>query len=117
MVLEEKKQTVRGVVTKIVKYGAFVKLEDGSEGMIHISQISNDYVRSVEDYLRVGDEIEAIPVRKNEKGVLELTLKNENIQPKRPQATSPDFEKMLKEYMRRSEESHGILKRRREGKK
>ncbi|MCX7831515.1 MAG: S1 RNA-binding domain-containing protein [Actinobacteria bacterium] len=113
----EKKQTVKGKVVKVTKFGAFVKLEDGSEGMIHISQISDDYVRSVEDYLRVGDEIEARPLRRNDKGVLELSLKSSNIKPKEKTDFNPEFEKMLKEYMRRSEESHGILKRRREGKK
>lgn len=117
MNLAEKKETLRGVVTKILKYGALVKLEDGSEGMIHISQISDDYVHSVEDYLKVGDEVEARPLRRNERGVLELSLKEEKLKPKSGTKTNPEFEKMLKEYMRRSEESHGILKRRREGKK
>lgn len=116
MVLE-KKQTVKGKVVKITKFGAFVKLEDGQDGMIHISQISGDYVRSVEDYLRVGDEVEARLIRKNEKGILELSLKDFDVKPKEKTSFNPEFEKMLKEYMRRSEESHGILKRRREGKK
>lgn len=113
----EKKQLVRGKVVKITRFGAFVKLEDGTEGMVHISQISDDFVRSVEDYLRVGDEIEARPLRRNDKGMLELSLKEANLKPKEKGKVNPEFEKMLKEYMKRSEESHGILKRRREGKK
>lgn len=115
--LDQKRQTVKGKVVKITRFGAFVKLEDGSEGMIHISQISDDYVRAVEDYLRVGDEIEARPLRRNDKGILELSLKESNPQPREKGSFNPEFEKMLKNYMRRSEESHGILKRRREGKK
>lgn len=112
------KETVKGTVSKIARFGAFVKLEDGREGFIHISQISNDYVRAVEDYLRVGDEIEGEVVRVNEKGVVELSLKGgEEARPKEKKPADPGFEKMLRDYMRRSEESHGILKRRREGKK
>lgn len=113
----EKKHTVKGKVVKVTKFGAFVRLEDGTEGMVHISQISDEYVRSVEDYLRVGDEIEATPIRRNDKGILELSLKEANLKPKERSSYNPEFEKMLKEYMKRSEESHGILKRRREGKK
>lgn len=112
------RETVKGTVSKIARFGAFIKLEDGREGFIHISQISSDYVKAVEDYLRVGDEIEGQVIRVNDKGLVELTLKGgEEVKPKEKKQTDPGFEKMLRDYMRRSEESHGILKRRREGKK
>lgn len=48
---------VEGKVTGITKFGAFVECEDGSKGLVHISQISNDYIEKVEDALKVNDEV------------------------------------------------------------
>lgn len=110
---------VKVKIVKITKFGALAELEDGSEGIIHISQVSHDYVRNVEDYLRVGDEVEAKILNFKENGKLDLSLKaleedaNKRVTIRKGQ--DPTFEKMLKEYLRTSEENHGILKRRREG--
>ncbi|MDR2778999.1 MAG: 30S ribosomal protein S1 [Puniceicoccales bacterium] len=51
--------TVCGTVTRIVPYGAFVKLEDDLEGLVHISQISETHVDKVKSVLAVGQEISA----------------------------------------------------------
>ena len=45
---------VSGAVTRITKFGAFVRLEDGVEGLVHISQLSDKRVKRVEDVLQVG---------------------------------------------------------------
>lgn len=50
---------VCGKVTGIKEYGAFVRLEDGRSGLIHISQISKGRIQSVEDVLHIGDRVEA----------------------------------------------------------
>lgn len=49
-----------GKVTKIVDFGAFVELAPGIEGMIHISELSDENVAKVEDVVKEGDEIEFI---------------------------------------------------------
>ncbi|MEI6809852.1 MAG: 30S ribosomal protein S1 [bacterium] len=54
---------VKGKVTKLTSFGAFVELEEGVEGLIHISQISNDHVAKVSDALAEGQEITARVVR------------------------------------------------------
>lgn len=46
-----------GKVTAIKEYGAFVMLSTGVSGLVHISQIASEYVKKVEDYLEVGDEV------------------------------------------------------------
>ena len=56
-------QIVKGKVSKIASFGAFVELEDGVDGLVHISQISNDHVEKVKDALKVGQEVEARIVR------------------------------------------------------
>ena len=54
---------VSGKVTKTSSFGAFVEIEDGVDGLVHISQISDDHVEKVKDVLSVGDEIEARVVK------------------------------------------------------
>ena len=49
-------EIVRGIVSGIQPYGAFVDLGDGVTGLVHISEISDDYVRNIEDYLQIGEE-------------------------------------------------------------
>ncbi len=56
-------QIVKGKVSKIASFGAFVELEDGVDGLVHISQISNDHVEKVKDALKVGQDVEARIVR------------------------------------------------------
>jgi small subunit ribosomal protein S1 len=56
-------QRVKGKVTKIASFGAFVELEEGVEGLVHISQIKEERVQKVEDVLAEGQEIEARVVR------------------------------------------------------
>lgn len=48
---------VIGEVTGIKSYGAFVRLDNGEVGLIHISEISSLFVRNIEDYVRVGQKV------------------------------------------------------------
>lgn len=50
---------VKGTVMKLTSFGAFVELEQGIDGLIHISQLSDERVEKVKDILKVGDEREA----------------------------------------------------------
>ena len=51
--------TVTGKVTRVADFGAFVELEPGVEGMVHVSEISHTRVHRVSDVLKTGQEIEA----------------------------------------------------------
>jgi len=51
--------TIKGKVVRITDFGAFISLEPGIDGLVHISQVANRRVERVEDELRLGDEIEA----------------------------------------------------------
>ncbi|MEM7697763.1 MAG: 30S ribosomal protein S1 [Verrucomicrobiota bacterium] len=50
---------VKGTVQKTASFGAFVQLEDDIDGLVHISQLSEDHVSNVKDVLKVGDDVEA----------------------------------------------------------
>jgi|TARA_B100000809_G_scaffold161690_4_gene158992 small subunit ribosomal protein S1 len=52
-------QIVTGTVTKLAAFGAFVEIEEGIDGLVHISQISDQHVEKVKDALKVGDGVEA----------------------------------------------------------
>ncbi|MDY5596200.1 MAG: 30S ribosomal protein S1 [Kiritimatiellia bacterium] len=64
-------QLVKGKVSKIASFGAFIELEDGVDGLVHISQISDDRVEKVKDVLQVGQEVEArvVKVDRNERRI------------------------------------------------
>jgi small subunit ribosomal protein S1 len=49
---------VKGTVTKITNFGVFVGLEDGLEGLLHISELSDDKVENAEELVKVGDPLE-----------------------------------------------------------
>jgi general stress protein 13 len=53
----KKGDIVKGNITGIEKYGIFVSLDNYYNGLIHISEISNDFVSNVNDYGKVGDSI------------------------------------------------------------
>ncbi len=50
---------VKGTVSKLTNFGAFIQLKDDIDGLVHISQISEDRVEKVKDVLKVGQEVEA----------------------------------------------------------
>ena len=54
---------VKGKVSKIASFGAFIELEDGVDGLVHISQISDQRVDKVKDALEIGQEVEARVVK------------------------------------------------------
>lgn len=49
---------VKGTVVNLVDFGAFIRLDEGVEGLVHVSEISHDHVEKPADVLNIGDEIE-----------------------------------------------------------
>ena len=56
-------QIVKGTVTKITNFGVFVGLEDGLEGLLHISELADHKVENPEEVVKVGEEIEVKVLR------------------------------------------------------
>ncbi len=54
---------VRGIVTKLTSFGAFVELEDGLEGLLHISELSEKNIPSPEEIVEVGDVLDVRVIR------------------------------------------------------
>ncbi len=64
-----------GTVRKIVEFGAFVEIFPGTDGLLHISQISNERIRRVEDVLHEGDEIPVKVLEVDRGGKIRLSLR------------------------------------------
>ncbi len=65
----------KGRVRKIVEFGAFVEIMPGTDGLLHISQLSNERVRSVEDVVHEGDEIRVKVLEVDRDGKIRLSLR------------------------------------------
>lgn len=87
---------VEGTVKRLVNFGAFVEIEDGIEGLVHISQISNNHIGSPEEVLSVGEKVTA--------KVLNVDTKEQRISLSIKEIES-DLEKVDIEQYVKSEES------------
>lgn len=110
---------VEGTVVKITNYGAFVELPDGKSGLVHISEIADIYVKDVKDYLKERDRVRVKILGINEKGKLDLSVKQALSPEERVQRTRArtSFEDKLKAFMKESEERLLDLKRNTEAKR
>jgi small subunit ribosomal protein S1 len=86
---------VKGTVAKIASFGAFVSLDGDIDGLIHISQLSEDHVEKVKDIIKVGEEIEArvIKVDKVERRI-GLSIKAVNYSDEQLKKESASFESL-----------------------
>lgn len=74
-----KDDIVTGYVTGIEPYGIFINLDDYYTGLIHISEISPDFVRNVADYATIGEEIKVKVIDVNDENhQVKLSIKNIN---------------------------------------
>lgn len=73
----EKGKIVKGHVTGIENYGIFVGLDDYYNGLIHISEISECFIRNINDYVKIGETIKARIVDVDEDNCqIRLSIKN-----------------------------------------
>lgn len=124
-----------GTVTGLTKFGAFVKLENGVSGMVHISEVSNEYVNDISEHLSEGDKVKVKVIEINEKGKVSLSIKKalpkeEKPKPQKPskpkrenkdrgwkgapqqEASAPmSFEDMMAKFKAQSEDKMSDLKR------
>ncbi len=77
MLKYEQGKIVTGCVTGIEKYGVFVGLDEFYSGLIHISEISNGFVRNINDYVNIGETIKVKVVESDEENYhVKLSIKD-----------------------------------------
>ena len=103
---------VNGKVTGITNFGAFVELENGKTGLVHISEISTSFVKRVEDHLKEGQEVKVKIVSISKEGKIELSIKkalakaeeDKKREESRKKASSLKFEDMMSKFKRLSDD-------------
>lgn len=82
-----------GKVIRIEKFGAFVELWQGAEGLLHVSKMSNEKVDKVEDIVQIGDEIVVRVIGIDDKGRVDLAVKDYDPSLRKP---APDRKRNFK---------------------
>ncbi|WP_349408348.1 S1 domain-containing post-transcriptional regulator GSP13 [Pseudalkalibacillus sp. SCS-8] len=118
--------TVEGKVTGIKPFGAFVALDDEHQGLVHISEVSHDYVKDINDHLSVGDtvEVKVMNVEENS-GKISLSIRKTQAAPEpkqRPRRQRPaqkentqgfnTLEDKLKSWLKESNDRQAQLNKR-----
>ena len=111
-------ERVTGIVSGVTDYGAFVRLPDGSTGMIHVSKLSRDYVSDIRSVIKKDDIVTATVISASD-GRIALSLIGDS--PKinrnfrnndRAENEKNDFESMLSSFKSASDEKFASLNRR-----
>lgn len=66
---------VEGKITGLTAFGAFVSLPDGKSGMVHISEVSNSFVKDIKEFLKEGDTVKVKVVGISEEGKISLSIR------------------------------------------
>ncbi len=111
-------QVIKGKVTNLTKFGAFIELEPGIEGLIHISELSHDRVENAADVVKAGDEVQTVVINvDSKKHKIGLSLKDvERAKSQYPhkevieEDDTSDFGRMLKEGLERRAREANQLK-------
>lgn len=119
---------VEGKVTGVKKFGAFVALPEGATGMVHISEVSTQYIEELADVLTEGQIVKVKVLSISPEGKIALSIKRTMEQPpRRPQRADTgrvwqpkqsnqpqgdlSFEDMMSQFKSRSEEKISDLRR------
>lgn len=133
-----------GNITGITNFGAFVALPEGKSGMVHISEVSNVYVKDINEYVKDGQTVKVKVIAIDEKGKISLSMKQatppapadeRKRREEKPAAHAPapkppvysdgwvpepsgdaDFEGMMAKFKKQSEEKMSDFKRSRDAK-
>lgn len=66
---------VDGKITGLTGFGAFVSLPDGKSGMVHISEVSNTYVKDIKEFLKEGQDVKVKVVGVSPEGKISLSIR------------------------------------------
>lgn len=114
---------VEGKITGITNFGAFVQMEGGKTGLVHISEVALTFVKDVKDHLKEGDSVKVKVLSIDDNGKVSLSIKKALEEEQKKQAKVPaqvsfgsdssdmSFEEKMKQFMQDSEEKMSAIKR------
>lgn len=107
---------LNGKVNNIKKFGAFVELPNKQVGLLHISEVSDDYVEDIRDYLKKGQHIRVKVIEVKEDDQIRLSLRQITQQDEEGKKNE-SFEKKLQDFLYESRLTHMELTRNIEAKR
>jgi len=122
---------VKGKVSGITKFGAFIDLPEGLTGLVHISEVAENYVSDINEHLQVGDEVEVKVINIEENGKIGLSIrkavekKNVRSHSRRDSGSKPSFgakpietfDQKMSRFLKDSEDRLSSLRRNTETKR
>lgn len=122
---------VEGTVVNITNFGAFIELIGGKTGLVHISEVSDTFVKDIRNFLKEKDKVKVKVISIEDNGKVSLSIKQaQENQPKKTvkpidvdwsqdkgKYQQLSFEDRLVKFMKDSEERYQDLKRSQEGKR
>jgi len=122
---------LQGKVTGITNFGAFVELPNGKTGLVHISEIANNYVKDIHEHLKVGEQVIVKVIQVENNGKIGLSIKKAQDRPDvshafrragksfagNSAAEKISFEDKLSRFLKDSEERLSTLKRQTDSKR
>ena len=115
-------EIIEGTVTGITNFGAFVQLPEGKNGLVHISEISHDYVEKVSDYLKRNEKVKVKVLSITSDGKISLSIRKAKPKTTRPAEIDWDkpedaqknmsFEDKLNSFLKDSNDKMDQLKSR-----
>lgn len=105
---------LQGKVTGITNFGAFVELGEGKTGLVHISEVADNYVKDINEHLTVGEDVQVKVINVEDDGKIGLSIKKAKERPQRQRNTRESietFESKMNRFLKDSEDRLASLKK------
>lgn len=109
-------EILEGKVTGITNFGAFIELPGGVTGLVHISEIAEEYVKDIHDFFKVSDRVKVKVISVDPRGKIGLSIKQALEKPRR-RKPEISFEEKINRFMKDSDERLQSLRRNTESKR
>ncbi len=118
MVVVQPGSIVTGKVVRLQDFGAFVEVEPGVTGLVHISEVHRDFVENIHAYLTEGQDVTVKVVGIKDDGRIDLSIKRadpswEEDTQRRTTKLDKEFNQRLRKFMHQSDMIQGEVRRRR----
>ena len=103
----------QGKVSGITHFGAFVDLPEGKTGLVHISEVADQYVKDINEFIKVGDDVTVKVLKVGDDGKIGLSIRKaqEKSQGKKREPKKTSFEDKMNRFLKDSEENLATLRK------
>lgn len=112
---------LEGTITGITNFGAFVQLPEGKVGLVHISEVANEYVKDIKDFIKEQDAVKVKVLSVDPNGKISLSIRQLQAPPPRPvreerrpivnRVVEVSFEDKISKFLKDSDEKISEVRR------